>query len=162
MLISGFVVNGRGIATKRTSHSIEKLSQITSKKIIPGSLNFVSTFPVFLDRQKSFYKDERGFFWKGKLQGLDIIIHRWSFCPLHVFEIYADTHLRTALKIDINKKISLEIDDYNVDFNRHSKKMLLSWFLLWKFREKYYYSDMYFSMIGRLGLSKKFWRAHQY
>lgn len=162
VLIFGRAVRGRGVANHTRRDEIIEINNIYDLRLIGGSLNFVSTAPIYLNFNSAFYHRGEHYYWLAEFGGIPVVINRWRGCPAHIFEIFAAVHLRSAFDSDALKRLELKILLKHIDEARSS---LLSnrivWFLLWRFREGWYYKDEYFKKLKWLSGVHFSWRANQ-
>ena len=157
--VSAIVVSGRGMATKLRSHEIAELSLLVGTTFVSGSLNLVAKKPLWLDSRIAIYSSNDGhLYWPAFLEGVPVIVNRWKWdCPAHIYEIYANTKLREALKLDDGDEVHLSLDKSILDSKRNRSKVnIISWYLIWFCREKLYYSsNKYLEWISCCKLIKK-------
>lgn len=162
MKIDGFSNHGRGIATNKNERTRLKINETLSRSLVKGSFNFVSKTPLHLDPKKAVFTDETGCYWSAKLNGIDVLVHRWSFCPAHIFELYADVMIRSTLDDSSLGNLVLEIDDNSIDrVKSKSLRSQISWIALWRLRERLFYDDWYLNAVSCDRLNSFFWRAYQ-
>jgi hypothetical protein len=161
--IPAFVVSGRGIAASLRAQDVSLINRTHNLQLINGSLNLVSKTPVYLDPDAAFLRGACHFFWFAAIGEVPVIVNRWKSCPAHVFEVFADRHLRSALKLRENSQVILRIPKPSIDHRRTSApKFRAAWYLLWRGREGLYYRDRWYTRLTRSSVRKRFfWRAYQ-
>ena len=139
---TAFVLRGRGNASKDRSAEIRELSQQFGISLINGSLNLVGESPVWLDSRKAIYTNGRThFYWKCHLNNIPVILNRWSEgCPVHVYEIFSEEHLRSKLGLSDGDSVVLEISPDIIDREKDSSRLSqIVWYLTWWRREQRVY-----------------------
>ena len=159
------VVPGRGNASRERQSDLQQLSKLLQKSIVPGSLNLSCHSPIWLDTKRAIFSNGRyHYFWQASLNGLPVIVNRWiGSCPAHIFEIYADTHLRSTFQLCDGDYVRLS---FNSDLLDKAMSMSgwsrLVWSVLWKWREVEYYRDgLYYRTVLQRRIRRFFWRAFQ-
>lgn len=150
--IAGYFVTGRGLATHQTDTERKYLSEITDRKIISGTANFLSNEPIKLKQMNPKYiftytNGRKKYFWRALLNGKTVYITRWQNCPLHIFEIFAD-YMITDDQVSPQDQFSIEIDESCVE--KSNLMELLYWYIIWFKRERWWYSRTYYWKIFRL------------
>jgi hypothetical protein len=159
--IPAFVVSGRGITTARRAEDVSLINEMHNLQLIDGSLNLISKTPVYLNSETAFL---RGYcsFWFAAIRDVPVVLYRWAGCPAHVFEVFADRHLRTALGLHDNSRVILEVPSTCIDRVKTSDLMFrAAWYLRWRGRESLFYRDAWYSREITRHLRKTFfWRAY--
>ena len=155
------VCSGRGRASVERAHDTVQLSALSGRTIVPGSLNLVSSVPVFLDTRAAVYRNRHWCYFAARLADRPVFINRWIGCPAHVFEIYSDRHLRSDLNLHDGSTINLCISEESVQQNTPGMKTMLTWLLCWRGREKWYYSQNTYHHLMTSTLRRRNWRASQ-
>jgi len=142
--ITAHIIAGRGLAKERRAGDIKKISEKYGLSLTDGSLNLISKSPLWLDTQTAIYTNGEGhFYWHGDLNGTPVIVNRWVWsCPAHVFEIFAEDHLRSKFDLSDGDPVELELSAECIDQSRN--RSLLNrfiWTLAWRGRERFIYQD---------------------
>ncbi len=105
--LSGYVISGRNIGASMIERSKERIKDILGTEPYAGTLNVVMDNP-FLFRLAS-QIDEKGkqFAIYCSVEGIACLIYRWRGAPLHVVEIIAPMHLRSALNLKEGQRIDI-------------------------------------------------------
>jgi hypothetical protein len=140
---------------------VAALSEISGTPFVGGSLNLVSDVPVWLDARAAFYRSEGHIFWRASLEGVPVVLNRWSSCPAHIFEVFAPVQLRSALGLDDGHVVRLEVSDEIVCQSDASFRNKTVWYLFWKYREKLFYHDAYLSLLRSRWVGPYTWRSMQ-
>jgi hypothetical protein len=162
--IPAFVVSGRGIAASLRAEDVSLINEMHNLRVIDGSLNLLSKAPIYLDPDAAFLRGAWHFFWYAAIGDVPVIVNRWkSDCPAHVFEVFSDRHLRSALKLRENSQVILKIPKTCIDHKRTSAfRFRAAWYLLWRGRERMIYRDGWYMSVTTSALRKPFfWRAYQ-
>lgn len=143
---------GRGRASIVRSDEIQELATQAGVPLFPGSLNVLTTHPVYLLPETADYKRGGHMYFLAQVNGVDVFLNRWKGSPAHVFEIFSNQHLRSSLKVENGSALKLEIPINCVDQGRTSNKAdRLAWFVLWRFRERLYYLSDWYARYVRSG-----------
>jgi hypothetical protein len=162
--IRASVSRGRGRASSRTAPDIERINRGFGLKLRNGSLNLVGRQPIWLDPESAMFTSESDLFWSAWLGDVPVIINRWLGCPAHVYEIFAENHLRSRLGLSDGDQVEISGPCGMIDRKRTaSLKHRLSWWLLWYRREQaYYHSNSYLKLIQKPTIRRRLvWRASQ-
>jgi hypothetical protein len=151
-LIGGHFVRGRGIAAHTTDSEQQYLSEITGRKIITGTANFLSNKPVKLKQENddfiyTYSNGRKKYFWPAELNGRTVYITRWQNCPLHIFELFAD-HMITNDTVMPQHQFSIKIDKSYLTKSNLMER--LYWYFIWFKRENWWYSRTAYWSIFRL------------
>ncbi len=140
--LAATVVSGRGLATESCAFDIQQINNDQALTLINGSLNLISKRPLWLDADRAIFKTEWRVYWKGRLEGVPVIIHRWfATCPVHVFEIFAEDVLRERLNLKDGDNVSLAIPREVVLSDRDVLAGdKLAWYAFWWGRESQIYN----------------------
>jgi hypothetical protein len=141
--LRALVTKGRGIASKLRSSELGEISEKFGLKFVQGSLNLVSREPLWLDTQKCFFISGTHCYWHARLNGIPIVLNRWiGGCPVHVFEIFSEAHLRSLFNLADGDQVRLEIplDCVHAPSNNTRLNRVL-WYLAWLGRERCFYAD---------------------
>lgn len=141
--INGRVTSGFGIANSLVRKNYGLIRRSIGENFIDGSLNVVLRRPLMLKRETAIQirfeqEEDVQLQWPGKLNGLDVWLHRWDGAPLHVLEIMSTVHLRTHMNLSDGDEVQIAIRES--DIGRVSGVGMLVWVLLWLGRTKYSYS----------------------
>lgn len=146
--IKTIVLGGRGNASRDRSVDVKELSERLSISLIDGSLNLAGTIPVWLDPEKAIYTNGKShFYWKAHLNRCPVILNRWSTgCPVHIYEIFSEEHLRSKFGLSDGDPVVLEISTEIIDGERDSSILnRLVWYLVWWRREQLAWQDGIYS-----------------
>lgn len=133
----GEVISGRGKASAVIAKFSKPLEAHFGRRHFGGTLNIVLPKPVRLDPESAMIAEQ---FWPAQVNGMPCLVHRWSACPLHIFEIVSDRNLRDFFKLRDGSAVELS----GLRFARLPLSHRLAWNLLWQRRQKLYYvSDKY-------------------
>jgi hypothetical protein len=148
-LYRGMVCKGRGGATQRTADFADFAHDYFGKPMVRGTFNVVLPAPVGLDPSSrlTFLEDGRSL-WPVTVEGKPALAYRWPTCPLHVIEIISPMKLREDLGVGNGEFVSLGIDDGVLAPTK--RRQLLSWQLLWRWRETRYYSNNIYPVFASL------------
>jgi hypothetical protein len=137
--LSCTVCSGRGRAAIERADDVAQLSAMSGRSIVAGSLNLVTSRPVFFDTRAAVYRNGMWCYFAGRIAGRPVFINRWIGCPAHVFEVFSDTHYRSELGLLDGTIVKLCIADDTVvpDVPELTK---LIWLLFWRGRETWFYS----------------------
>lgn len=162
MLIRARVTSGRGWAAKCRVQEIASLSEMEGTQIFPGSLNLIGSSPVWLDVNSAVYRRGSQVFWRGRFEGMPVLINRWSSCPAHVFEVFAAVRLRTLFELSDGDVVNLEFADELISLSSGSPIDRLVWYAFWKFRENQIFRDgKYLALLRSRKISPHTWRGMQ-
>lgn len=165
VVIRAKVTSGRGKAGYLRSNDVVELSQITGSNIINGSLNLVASRPLWLNPDTAIYSTDEGhMYWKAQIGEKEVLLNRWKGgCPVHIYEVFADFHLRKSLKLKDGDILELTINNEVLDTENNSDiKCLTSWFLFWYGRESLYYTcDNYLALLKKYPMKGYTWRVVQ-
>jgi hypothetical protein len=161
--IKASVSRGRGLASSRSAPDVDHINRSFGLKLRNGSLNLVSRQPIWFDPAAAIYAGESYLFWKARLGDVPVIINRWPSCPAHIFEIFAEVHLRSSLGLSDGDMVEISGPHGMIDWARSaSRKHRISWCLLWYLREaKFYHSDLYIKFIQLPMIRRRLWRSSQ-
>jgi hypothetical protein len=140
---------------------VAALSALSGTPFVDGSLNLVHDAPVWLNADAAFYRNEGFIFWRASLEGIPVVVNRWSSCPAHIFEVFAPVQLRSALSLENGDVVRLEVADEIVSRSDASLKSRAVWYLFWKFRERLFYDDRYLSLMRSRWVGPYTWRSMQ-
>ena len=146
--IQAFVLGGRGIASEIRADETQEISRKFGLSLINGSLNLISKSPVWLDTDRAIYTNGNGhFYWRASLNGIPVIVNRWiRRCPVHIYEVFAEEHLRSRFGLVDGDAVTLEISNDIVDKERNSSALnRLVWYLAWRGRERFAYRDGFYT-----------------
>lgn len=161
-LLRAKVTSGHGWAAQMRAGDVAKLSAINGEKLIDGSLNLISSSPVWLNARSAIYRNGSQIFWRASLEQMPVVLNRWASCPAHVFEIFASVHLRSALGLRDGNIVHLEIADEIISPSDASLLNRMVWSFLWKYREKQIYRDGIYPSILRNRFVRGYtWRSMQ-
>lgn len=134
------ICDGRGKARKHFERCAQELEQQSGNTFFPGTLNLVAKNPLQLALEKGrLFDKEKRCLWPALLNGYKVYIYRYVGCPLHIFEIAADTNLRETLGVETGARVTLEVPAESVHM---MKDMIVhQWNILWKGRETLYFQD---------------------
>lgn len=139
--IACIVVPGRGQASRVRARDIEDVSAARELPLVQGSLNLISEQPLYLRMEQAFFSVDNHAYWDAKLDGVPVILNRWRGCPAHVFEVFSDRHLRSALSLTDRSRVTLSIPGQTVDISRsRSLCNRLIWYGIWRGREEFFYA----------------------
>ena len=163
--VSAIVVSGRGMAADTRTDEVATLSKQLNTSLVSGSLNLVAKKPLWLDEKSAIYTTNQGhMYWEATLNGLPVLVNRWKGdCPAHIYEIYANTKLRTALKLKDGAVVHLDLNRITVDMATSKNiKHIVTWYLIWFCRETFYYTNnKYLAWIKRAPFKRYIWRSIQ-
>lgn len=162
LLIRAKLAGGHGWASLGLADDVAKLAATVGAPLVDGTLNLISKTPVWLDARAAIYRNGSRLFWRASLEGMPIVLHRFSTCPAHVFEILATVHLRNAFGLKDDDVVHLEIPDDAVSRSDASLLNRLVWNFFWKYRENHIYRDgIYRSFLLSRFASAYTWRSMQ-
>jgi hypothetical protein len=157
-ILTGTVCSGRGLAKDRLAPFGEHIRQHLGATPIPGSLNVLLTQPVSLHHSRYVIATKGRVFWPVSINGVDALVHRWKYCPLHVVEVVSHIPLRRQFGLQDGAPVRLDLTGVIAPTPLAST---LSWWLIWRGREDLYYSsDRYIWTLGK-GLRRISRRAGQ-
>ena len=163
--VKAIVAAGRGKAASLRRIEIAELSEQLGTELISGSLNLIADKPTWLTSKTAIYSTEQGhIYWHATMNGLPVVVNRWKGdCPVHVYEIYANIRLRDAFDLNDGDEVCLSLGRDIIDVEKCSSvKHIVTWYLLWFFREGLYYkSDRYLRWLKKKPLNGYVWRAVQ-
>jgi hypothetical protein len=135
------VLPGRGRASRVRAAEVDRLSALNCGPLVRGSLNLMSLRPTWLNLESAFFVAGEHHYWKAEIEGIPVILNRWHGCPAHVYEVFSEVHLRSALSLRDESRVSLSIPREHVDAERTSALgNLLVWYAAWRWRERFYYA----------------------
>ena len=146
--ITAFVTSGRGIASSARVSEIEELSELKRSQLIHGSLNLISTRPVWLNPETAIFTNGDQFYWDACLNDFPVIVNRWSGCPVHVYEVFATECLRDKWNLADGDPVSLSFPIKAIcSAKTASVAHNFIWRAVWRWREKQYYADGAYSRL---------------
>lgn len=135
------VLPGRGRAASVRAAEVDRLSELTCGSLVSGSLNLMSLRPTWLNMESAFFVAGEHHYWKAEIEGIPVILNRWHGCPAHVYEVFSEVHLRSALSLRDESRVSLSIPREHVDVERTAALgNMLVWYAAWRWREHFYYA----------------------
>ena len=152
------VISGRGKAKNSLKDDIFELKNKYNRKYQLGSLNLVAQKPYFLLASQTSYisQNQKRFFWKARLNNLDVLLYKHKNFPAHIFEILSEFYLRDYLSLNDGQYIIIELKNHLVTNISPLSKQRIAWYLLWKFREYYFYkNDNYINFVTNRKFIKK-------
>lgn len=162
--IRASVSSGRGLAASRTAMDVKRINCSFGLRLRNGSLNLVSRRPIWLDPESAMFTSKSYLFWSARLGDAPVVINRWPGCPAHLYEIFAEDHLRSKLRLFDGDQVEISGPCGMIDRKRTtSLKHRLAWWLLWYRREAaFYHSDSYLKLIQTPMVRRRlWWRASQ-
>jgi hypothetical protein len=134
----GQVVSGRGMGTHRVIRYKEELHTIVKQYLYPGTLNILLDRPVRLPDDQGFTFDrEGGMVWPAFLNGVEVWIYRWRWCPLHVMEVLSPLCLRERLSLKDGDNVRLGLSEEQT--GEITPLGRLAWAALWIGRRNSYF-----------------------
>ena len=157
------VTGGRGWASTLHRDRLATIDQCHGLGLVEGTLNLVSGTPIYLNTGDAFFVHQNHLFWHARLNDRPVVVSRWRGCPLHVFEVLADTHLRSAMNLVDGSAVKLQLRRNSIDLRRsRSWKTRFAWQVLWKWRESWFYrEDWYSRAVQTRAFDTFFWRTRQ-
>lgn len=116
--------------------------------IVDGSLNIILKYPVMLADDtaiKMHFDDRPRLDWRGKLNEVDVWVHRWHGAPLHIVELLSAVHLRTELGLSDGDEAEIEVR--KCDVRPLPRVSLMAWTLFWFGRRKWVYDSDYYNLV---------------
>jgi hypothetical protein len=143
--VKGKICRGRGIGRS----IVEKINHHNWKSLpilFNGTLNIIIKQPIFLDENlASFILFNKYYLFEAKINGAKCFIFKWKKCPPHIFEIVSPCDLSTYFTISFKKEVKITIDK---SFLKGGNLIdLMIWYLVWKYREDFYYSHKGYSYV---------------
>jgi hypothetical protein len=139
--LSGQVTSGRGLGTSNIGRNAAQIRDAIGVAVVEGSLNILLNRPVMFANDTAirmhFDKGEPRLDWPGKLNGIDVWVHRWQSAPLHIVELLSAVHLRSHLKLSNGDKVQIEVRKCDVE--RIATVGRLTWALFWLGRKSWTY-----------------------
>lgn len=144
-IISGKAVSGRGNAASQLDWSDPRLHEGLGAAPVPGTFNVLLDEPLlFVGDDKEDFKILHRLFVRGTLNGVgEVLIHRWQGAPLHVVEIVSSRRIRDVLGLKDHGAVSLAISQKRLAHISFFRR--LAHFLVWKWREEWYYKYDWYS-----------------
>jgi len=109
-LLRGKLISGRGLATGQLAE-IMKLMNF-NYKLVPGSLNLIFDEPIAFETKKTdefvIFQTSR-YFWKAKINDLDVLLYRWRGSRLHIIEVLAPLNIREHFNLQDGDKIDIQV-----------------------------------------------------
>ena len=156
------VTSGRGWASRTRGDDVAKLAALNGATFVDGSLNLISSGPVWLDARSAIYRNGSQIFWRASLEGMPVVLNRWASCPAHVFEIFASVHLRNTLGLKDGDTVRLEMADEIISPSDASLLNRMIWNFFWKYRENQIYRDGPYPSLLRSRFMRGYtWRSMQ-
>lgn len=141
--LSGRVTSGRGLLGKHISRNATVIQNALGATVVEGSLNALLDRPVMFadDSAIRLYFDEGlpRLEWPGKVNDVDIWVHRWQSAPLHIVELLSAVHLRKHFGLSRGDKIQIQVR--KCDLKPLSYVNLLTWTMLWFGRKSWEYEN---------------------
>lgn len=141
--LSGRVASGRGFSSRHTSRNASVIQNALGVTVVEGSLNILLDRPVmFADDSAIRLHFEEGLprlEWPGKVNDVDVWVHRWQSAPLHSAELLSATHLKNHIGLSNGDKIEIEVR--KCDVKALSYVNLLTWFVFWFGRKSWEYEN---------------------
>jgi hypothetical protein len=134
----GKVCSGRGIATGQLDALRPQFDQHLGSPPAPGTLNVLLDGPVNLHLAHASIIIPKCAFWLVKFNGIDTLAYRWQHCPLHVVEIVSHLPLRNHFGLQDGAPVELDLGGAIAATPLTSK---VCWWLLWRGRERLFYSS---------------------
>lgn len=134
----GSVCSGRRIAADHLNALRPLLDRHLGSPHTPGTLNVLLDCPVSLHPARAAIIGPQRAFWPVKFNGLDVLAYRWQRCPLHVVEIVSHLPLREHFRLQDGAPVTLDMSGVIAAMPWRSK---VCWWLLWRGRERLYYSS---------------------
>jgi hypothetical protein len=135
--LNGRVTSGRGVSTANVGRNAGRIHDALGTTVVEGSLNILLKRPVMLANETAipmrFDRGQLRLDWPGRLNGIDVWVHRWQTAPLHVVELLSAVHLRTHLNLSNGDEVQIEMRQRDVE--RLSVVGWLTWILFWSGRK---------------------------
>ena len=155
IVLRGRVISGRGTASKVKAFIAEVIN-FFGEPPARGSLNLALEKPVRFDPgQIESMGDKRSFFWACEIEGMRCLITRAKGHPLHIIEIVAPCKLRDKFQLRdgdwFELKVSRDIVIRDLPWSTRT-----IWNIFWRFRECWYVSKAYRTLIGPFWMIRRF------
>jgi 2-polyprenyl-3-methyl-5-hydroxy-6-metoxy-1,4-benzoquinol methylase len=143
VILRGQVSSGRGKGAAFVERHANQIRQALGEHdgIARGSLNVVLKRPILLRDEtaiKTHFDKLLRLDWPGRLNGVDVWLHRWESSPLHILELLSAAHLRTRFGLSDGDEI--EIEARVCDIAGIPNGARLAWAALWFGRRKWCYT----------------------
>jgi hypothetical protein len=158
-IFTGTVCSGRGLAKDQLAPLHEQLGQYLGAPPMPGSLNVLLRQPVSLHDGRPVIATSGRAFWPVSFNGIDALVHRWRYCPLHVVEIVSHIALRRHFGLQDGASVRIDLTGAIAPTPLSST---LSWWLAWRGREALFYSNDAYTQKMRKRFRRTFQRAGQW
>jgi len=135
MLINVKSIQGR----KKGSNFSLLASKELNLQFFRGTLNCISSIPIYLDPTLSFKKIEDKMLWPARIDNQDVFLVRWENAPLHVYEILSiqRLHLKNSFTIEVPDLLIIKC-----------LRCDIMWYIFWRFRESLSYKhDFYYNSV---------------
>lgn len=154
LTLRGRVIRGRGTASKIKSFTAEVIN-FFGEPPKRGSLNLALDKPTRFDPgQIEFAGDKRAFFWACEIDGMRCLITRAKGHPLHIIEIVAPCKLRDKFQLRDGDWFELKVlRDIVIEDLPWGTRAI--WNIFWRFRECWYVSKAYRTLIGPFWLIRR-------
>lgn len=154
VLLRGRVISGRGTASKIKTFTAEVID-FFGEPPVRGSLNLALDRPIRFDsKQIEFMGGKRAFFWTCEIDGMRCLITRAKGHPLHIIEIVAPCKLRDKFQLNDGDWFELKVSrDIVIEDLSWSTRAI--WNIFWRFRECWYVSKAYRTLIGPFWLIRR-------
>lgn len=154
VLLRGRVISRRGTASKIKTFTAEVID-FFGEPPVRGSLNLALDRPIRFDpKQIEFMGGKRAFFWTCEIDGMRCLITRAKGHPLHIIEIVAPCKLRDKFQLNDGDWFELKVSrDIVIEGLPWSTRAI--WNIFWRFRECWYVSKAYRTLIGPFWLIRR-------
>jgi CTP-dependent riboflavin kinase len=161
--IKARAIKGLGLSTTHLSKDASEINEILSLRLRNGTLNLISNEPLWFDKNAAIFNAGNFYYWKAWLNDLSVILVRFDGCPAHIFEIFAEEHLRSKFGLSDGDTVIISGEDRIIDATRTgSSKNRIVWYLTWRYREALYRPGLYQSVVESPRVRiRGVWRANQ-